>query len=379
MFDVDSPRWLGAQALLVLTAAVWSGVWVFSRAGRPRSPYEVAVHYLVRTILAFVLAWINPFFGIYAWVGYLDLGELTHRRHRRLGLLAVAVTVAGSQSGGLPPEGTVQWLAFAALLAVNLGLVPMLDHMHAQNTRQAVEQISMIAELEQVNADLKRAAQENTKLQETVVTQARLAGVHEERERLAREIHDTLAQSLAATLTQLQAAEREPDPRPRLARAIGLVRTALGEARRSVLNLAPESLDTSTLPEAVGELIDQWTQDYPCRAEFVITGEVRPLHPEVEATVLRVVQESLSNVRKHADASRVVVTLTFDDEQMVLDVRDDGRGFDPDIAVGGTSFGLRGMRQRATRLAGKVDVESRPGQGTAVSLRLPALPREAAA
>ena len=104
----------------------------------------------------------------------------------------------------------------------------------------------------------------------------------------------------------------------------------------------------------------------------------RTLHPEVEATLLRITQESLSNVGKHADATRVGVTLTYDDDEVILDVRDDGVGFDPTAPERPTSFGLRGMRQRADRLAGALDVETAPGAGTAVCVRLPALERSAA-
>lgn len=237
----------------------------------------------------------------------------------------------------------------------------------------------MITELERMNADLERAASENAVLQETVVAQARLAGIHDERQRLAREIHDTIAQDLAATLAQLQAAQHEENPRARVRRATDLVRVALGEARRSVMGLAPAPLASTSLVDAVTALVQEWGQHHPFRVDVVVTGDARPLHPEVEATVLRITQEALSNVSKHADPDRVGVTLTYEEEEIVLDVRDDGSGFDPDTSGTDSSFGLRGMRQRAARLAGTLGIETRPAQGTAVSLRLPALSTEAAA
>src|SRR5690606_11045997 len=209
---------------------------------------------------------------------------------------------------------------------------------------------------------------------------AREAGVQQERQRLAQEIHDTIAQSLAGVLAQLQAADGERDleaVRRRVARASSLAREALGEARRSVMDLAPEPLSVGTLADAVTDLVRSRGQERRVRADVVVAGEPRPLHREVEATVLRIAQEALANVAKHAGATRVGVTLTYDDE-VVLDVRDDGRGFDDAAPRPATSFGLRGMRQRADRLAGELAIETEPGGGTAVSVRLPALERTAA-
>jgi signal transduction histidine kinase len=229
-------------------------------------------------------------------------------------------------------------------------------------------------DLGRLNAELEAALVENDVLHRQLLVQARAAGVQEERARLAREIHDTLAQSLAGIVTQLEASvggERQE-------RALALARQALAEARRSVLDLSPGDLDGATLPEALEGVVAVWAGEHAVRAEVVVTGDPVPLHPEVEATVLRIAQETLTNVAKHAGARRVGVTLSFDGDEVVLDARDDGVGFDADAPAGSSSFGLRGMRQRAARLAGDLTLESRPGRGTAVSVRLPALAREAA-
>lgn len=378
IFGLDTSGWLAAQGALVLATIGWTWWWVLRHPQPQPDDPRRTIHFVGRTLLAFILTWTNPFFGIFAWVGYLDVGDLRGRWARRAGILGVAVTLAGSQSGGLPPTGAIQWLVFVVLLVINVGLATLLGHLQLQNTRRAEDQRAMIVELERVNADLERTAGENAALQATVVKQARLAGIQDERQRLAREIHDTIAQDLAATLAQLQAAQHEADPRVRVNRATDLVRSALGEARRSVMDLAPAPLADTSLVQAVTDRVRKWGKDHPCRVDVVVTGEVRPLHPEVEATVLRITQETLSNVTKHAGADRVGVTLTYEDEEIVLDVRDDGSGFDPDTSVTGSSFGLRGMRQRAARLAGTLDIETGTGKGTAVSLRLPALSRAAA-
>ncbi|WP_185975697.1 sensor histidine kinase [Tessaracoccus rhinocerotis] len=378
LFGVHTPTWLIVQAVLVLAVGSWSWWWTIAHPHWRRDPDRMAIHFAGRSIVAFILTWINPFFGIYAWVGYLDLGELKHPARRRLGMFAVAVTLAGSQSGGFPIAGVLQGAIFLVLLAVNIGLVLLLDHLQAQIRRRTEEQVAMIEQLGRLNEDLESAARENAELHKTVVEQAREAGILDERQRLAREIHDTIAQSLAGALAQLQAVQSSGEPNARVERATALVRSALGDARRSVLDLSPEPLSSTGLAEAVMTLVEEWRGDHSPQARVIVTGNVRALHPEVEATVLRVAQEALANVGKHADADRVGVTLTYDTDQVVLDVRDDGSGFDPAGDVGSTSFGLRGMRQRADRLNGILNLETCPGSGTAISLHLPALPKEAA-
>lgn len=144
-------------------------------------------------------------------------------------------------------------------------------------------------------------------------------------------------------------------------------------------NLSPVALAEASLPEALKKLVAEWSAEAGVRAEFTVTGTAEPLHDEVEATLLRIAQEALANTGRHAAASRVGVTLSYMDDEMTLDVRDDGRGFDP-LALPPRStdggFGLGGMCARAERIAGTVAVESEPGHGTAVSARVPLVRHE---
>lgn len=139
-------------------------------------------------------------------------------------------------------------------------------------------------------------------------------------------------------------------------------------------NLAPVALEHDGLPEALKKTVAEWGERTGARAEFIVTGGVEQLHDEVAATLLRITQEALSNAARHARAGRVGVTLSFLGDEVILDIRDDGRGFDP-LAVpertGTGGFGLDGMRVRAERIAGTLTVESEPGQGTALSARVP--------
>ena len=352
----------------------------------PPSPRGAATYYWLRSALAFALTWLNPFFGLYAAIGYFDVGYLVRRfRAQQLGLLFAAVTIAGSQSSGLPPRDATHWVVFAGLFSVNALLVLLLSHFAGREAQRDEARATTIAQLERANARLERALTENSGLHAQLLLQAREAGIADERGRLAAEIHDTLAQGLTGIVTQLQATIDAPDPATaatHTSRALDLARESLGEARRSVHGLGPAALEHDELPCALRKTVEEWAGTHRVRAEFTVTGEVEPLHEEVAATLLRIAQEALANTARHAAASRVGVTLSYMDDEVTLDVRDDGRGFDPHppapapdspvpAAASRRGFGLGGMAARAERVAGTLEVESEPGQGTALSARLP--------
>ncbi|MFD3659438.1 sensor histidine kinase [Streptomyces sp. NPDC058659] len=348
-------------------------VLVFGAPG----PASVA-YYTLRTALAFALAWLNPFFAVFACIGYFDAEHLLPRRVSRAGLLVTAVTMAGSQSGGLPPAALVNWLAFGGLFALNLSLASVFSHLGDKEAERAAERATTIAELGSANARLEQALAENATLQAQLLLQAHEAGVADERRRLAAEIHDTIAQGLTGVIAQLQAATATPDREradTHLRRAADLARDSLGEARRSVRNLSPVALEHDTLSEALRKTVAHWAERTGVDTRFTVTGTELPLHDEVAATLLRIAQEALSNAARHSGASRAGVTLSYMGDEITLDVRDDGRGFDPlarserDGTGGG--FGLDGMRARAERLTGSVTVEAAPGEGTAISARVP--------
>jgi signal transduction histidine kinase len=195
-----------------------------------------------------------------------------------------------------------------------------------------------------------------------------------ERERLAAEIHDTLAQGFTSILMLLQAAEPRIGPDPAEARRqVGLaVRTArenLAEARALVAAVPPAALGDSSLDEAVRRLSDRLGEELDVDTECIVSGEPRRLTARSEVVLLRAAQEGLANVRKHAKASRVGIELAYGATAVRLHVRDDGTGFDPDRANG---FGLRGMRERAAQVDGTLDVRSAPGAGTTLMVEVPA-------
>ncbi len=176
----------------------------------------------------------------------------------------------------------------------------------------------------------------------------------------------------------------DPERERRIDNAKRLARDSLAEARRSVQALRPQALENSRLPEALADEMARWSATSGVPGEVETTGDARALHPEVEVTLLRVAQEALANVAKHAGASRAGVTLSYMEDVVSLDVCDDGAGFVPSSGPAGPAasngspagdgFGLIAMRQRVSRLAGQLEIESEPGTGTAVSASLPAIP-----
>jgi len=205
--------------------------------------------------------------------------------------------------------------------------------------------------------------------------QSRDAAVLAERNRMARDIHDTLAQGFTGVIVQLEAAEdarlqglsREADEH--VGRARELARGSLREARRSVQALRPQALEESDLCEALDSLFAKMTAGTNVRAEFAVSGVPRPLPPDWEDNVLHIGQEVLTNALRHARANRFTAQITFASDMVRMDLRDDGDGFDPSAKSDG--FGLLGMRDRVARMGGQLTIQSAPGEGTAVSIAIP--------
>lgn len=203
----------------------------------------------------------------------------------------------------------------------------------------------------------------------------RFSAVLQERNRIAREIHDTLAQGFAGISVQLELVARmiataKPDQaRTHLDQARILVRTSLAEARRSVWDLRSQALESGGLPEALAETAKQLTAGTPVQTGVQVSGTARQLAPAVENNLLRIGQEAITNAIKHAEARRILVDLSFHQQSVRLEVRDDGRGFAPDSyqpsPVEG-HFGLRGMRERAEQIGGVLTINSAAGAGTEI-------------
>jgi signal transduction histidine kinase len=225
---------------------------------------------------------------------------------------------------------------------------------------QSYDRASLISELSQTRAEL---AQAN-----------RRAGVLAERQRLSGEIHDTVAQGFTSIIMLLQAADADVERQPAAARghlalALETARDNLAEARALVAALAPAGLEPGALDAALRRLAATADGHPGTAARFEVSGAAVPLPRPAEVMLLRVAQEALANVRKHARAGQVIVGLRYGEGQVGLDVTDDGPGFDPGQAAGG--YGLPGMRARAEEAGGRLQVRSSPGCGTTISVVVP--------
>ena len=369
-------------------AAAWTA-WMFTLhpAWRVR-PRVMAVFFIVFIVIMAALVIRDPWFGFLTPAGYLYAFAVLPWPWRLPGVAAVAVVAATAQTSGVDRVSPFGIIVYAAVISVNVIPLCALAWMDWSNDTHAAEREHALAEVREANRRLEATLAENAGLHEQLLTQAREAGILDERQRMAGEIHDTLAQGLTGIITQLQAAEQASgDPagwRRHVAAATRLARESLSEARRSVQALRPEPLERARLSEALTGEAERWSALHGIAVQVTTTGTARPVGPDAEFALLRAAQEALANVGKHARADRVGLTLSYMDHEVALDVRDDGRGFDPGQLAGGPGhgaggFGLAAMRQRIEGLSGTLQVESEPGGGTAISARLPVAPAGAPA
>ena len=322
------------------------------------------------------LAWLGSVFAVWTvllalapsatWCAmpllFAGLYALPARFAVPLAAVLTALVVASEirvADGALNPNMIVAPPALAAVATAVL----------VRSQRQAARQRVLIDDLVRTRRDL--AATE------------RRAGVLAERQRLATEIHDTVAQGLSSQQMLLQAAERlwRTDPEAAHAhvlKAAEITSRGLAEARRFVHDLAPADLVEQTLPAALRALAER--ESGPgLTVEFRLDGDPGALPERTSAALLRIGQGALANVREHAAATRAALTLTCLDDQISLDVADNGRGFvasSPPVSAPGRArgHGLPAMRIRARQSGGTLSVESAPGEGTVVSVAVPVVP-----
>ncbi|WEO79314.1 sensor histidine kinase [Cryobacterium sp. SO2] len=354
----DNPVAVVTLALVFLASYVGGSELVRRRHWRGIVPVWMALlllEWLALTLLAPDAAFIVfPLF-------FLQLHVLPLRAGIPLVLLSVFLTIwAMSFHLGLSLGATLGPLVGAGVaVAVGLGYRALL--------REAAERQNLIQDLLATRAELAATARD--------------AGTLAERERLAREIHDTVAQGLSSIQLLLHAAERtvtDPKALEHLRLARDTAAANLQETRRFIRELTPPALDAQSLPGALARLAASMERtasggDRATQVSVHITGDAVPLSMPLETTLLRIAQGSLANVAQHAAAGRAEVTLSYMTDEVALDIVDDGCGFTVSAAGASRpdSFGLVAIRQRVEQLGGSFVLESAPGQGTAVAVTFP--------
>ena len=310
----------------------------------------MAVFIAVLLVIGALLVIDNTIFGLYTFTIYFYVLRYLVWPWRLAGAAGVGLLAATSQAYGVNKDTASGILVFLIIITVNVAIAMAYAWSRWLSTTLDTRNKQALDELSTANRKLETTLAENAGLQQQLLTQAREAGVLDERQRMARE--------------------------------------SLSEARRSVEALRSESLETARLSEALGDVAGRWSSLHGIPVQVTTTGTARPMPPEAEFALLRTAQEVLANVARHAQATRVGVTLSYMEHEVALDVRDDGQGFDlaklcayaastngngnghspPDSG----GFGLVAMRQRIESLAGTLQVESEPGFGTGISACIPA-------
>jgi signal transduction histidine kinase len=318
---------------------------------------------MIVTVLWLMLVFIAPSFGwCVAALAFAALRTLSSGR----AVAVIAVLVLG---------------VITATLRISDTFDPMIV---AGPTCLAVLGVATYRALDSEAARRQRLLDDLMRTQDSLADAERTAGALAERQRLSREIHDSVTQDLTSVSLLLTAAEhhRTDDPErswSHVRQAAESAREGLVEARGLVSTLSrPADRDGTDLPRALERIASTTSLSQGTSATFHVEGEPRPVPDEVAAAVVRTAKGALANVVEHADASRAVLTLTFLPTAVSLDVRDDGRGFATHPGWRGRSetradrgFGLSGIRSRVRALGGSVMIESAPGDGTALAVRLP--------
>ena len=311
------------------------------------------------------LLWLSPDFSWVAFALFLLAIHLLPTP-AALGTIAAltACVVASQTSAGVPGPGRVLGPIVGAIVAAGAGLIYRRILTESESRRR------LLAELVVAQDDL-------VAVHDELAATQREAGVLTERQRLARDIHDTLAQGLSSIVLLSRAGLAGDDAsRADVLRQIeATAADNLEEARRVVHALTPASLEEAPLPTALGRLLDRLGEQTSLVTSMDVDGDMTTLHTSGEVALLRVAQSALSNVRLHSGARRVAVTLTNTGDAVMLDVVDDGRGFEiarlEAAPLGGTGFGLRAMRERLATLGGTLTVDSSPGEGTTLTASVP--------
>jgi signal transduction histidine kinase len=252
---------------------------------------------------------------------------------------------------------TEHWLLILVIVLGLLIILTIIGVFISSIIIQSTERQRLIDDLTRSRANLMKVERE--------------AGRLTERQRLARDIHDTLAQHFTSIIMHLSAAKHSnPEAvRSQVQQAEESARDGLAEIRRIVWDMRPEQIEKASLVEAVEELAARWSAENGVLVKMNVTGTPHSLTSSVETALLRISQEAMHNINKHAQAKKVNITFSYMEDLFVMDIADDGQGFEPSKIKNG--FGMKTMRDRVEELGGTLTIESEQGIGTAIAVSIP--------
>jgi len=353
----DPNRW----AILGLLFTIVALFILHSRRAFSGGPWLTHLYLTVQTILIAVLTFLSPNVFDAVILLFMLSAEAAGNFPWRTALAWVSIFTLLT-AGLLFTVGSLEALAFAPIYGGGYFFFAAFADQTRRAEQARRESQRLLEELQEAHRQLQAYA-----------AQAEELAVAQERNRLAREMHDTLGHRLTVAAVQLEGAERLiPRDPERAAQMIGTVReqvrTALGELRQTVAALRTPPEAELPLPRALTHLADDFEHATGITVHRSLPETVPALPPAIHVTLYRAAQEALTNVQRHAEARQVWLTLNLGEGAVTLEVRDDGRGLPPDAEQRG--FGLRGLRERANQLGGELRLESGPGGGTQLSLRL---------
>ena len=361
--DLNAPLWVGLLLTTIMVLWNWLGLRLTFK-GHDAWDKHLRLRFIVimgDVILWYILLGISPAF-YFVLFGFGLIFYLLPIPYAAFAALCVTMgiiyeQVADRVEGLSLTEPRIWVIGFTGVCAVAMSV--WITSIVGQSNRRR----NLINELKQTQAEL--FASEHR------------SGILEERQRLAREIHDTLTQGFTSIVMHLEAADQalsgDPDTlKKHMDRAKETARKSLDQARRVVHDLRPDLLEQFSLPDALKRVTDRWSEATDIKATTTITGDLIPLHPNIEVILLRAAQESLNNIHKHAQATSVQLTVSYMEDVIILDVKDNGIGLDksPKTPLSG-GYGLRAMKERVKHYGGSVELESDPGDGTTVVVTIP--------
>ena len=371
--DIATNGGVTAHVAVDLCLAAAAGVWLLlsyvAVRRAPRNRLLLGAMFAGMIALNAALVVRSPIFGFYTFTGYAWVFRMLFGRWRVAGIAAVAATSAISQTGGAPGTTAGDLALFAVVFAINVGVAGavmwfgFVGHQQQAQARAGDRRADRGQPAPRGTPGPARGAGAGGR-HRVGAPAARARDPRHARPGVDRDHHPAPGGGRARG-GELRAGEH-------IDAAIALARESLSEARRSVRELAPEPLESARLPDALADVAARWSALHGVEVSVQTTGTARAMPPEAEVALLRTAQEALANVAKHARAERVGLTLSYMEDQVTLDVRDDGIGFGTGAArAAAGGFGLAAMRQRIARVAGTLEIESEHGGGTAVCASVP--------